>query len=210
MRVLVVERSHDDRSRSSTPSCRCRQIAVAGRSGRSSQCREGDLRRVARDRRHRRGAAWWQRPRPDRIRAPGAAAAADRRRRAPTPTRDEWCRHLAAGADRFVALDASSRSCATSSACSRGAYAAVARRAALLGRIAAGVTHDLNNYLAALAGDLSMLRRNPSDRRLVTQAIEIDRRDGAAHAHAARSTSAASRRRSARRLRAARPARCAS
>ena len=91
---------------------------------------------------------------------------------APTPTRDEWCRHLAAGADRFVALDGELAEL-------RDVVGTLARgtpqsldELALLGRITAGVTHDLNNYLTALAGDLSMLARNPIDHELVSQAIE--------------------------------------
>jgi signal transduction histidine kinase len=90
---------------------------------------------------------------------------------ASTPTRDEWCRHLAAGADRFVALD---RELAEL----RDVIGALARgtpqsldELALLGRLAAGVTHDLNNYLTALSGDLAMLARNPDDPALVQDAI---------------------------------------
>jgi len=91
---------------------------------------------------------------------------------AATPTRDEWCRHLAAGADRFVALDGELTEL-------RDVVGTLARgkqhsleELALLGRITAGVTHDLNNYLTALSGDLSLLSRNPDDHDLITQAIE--------------------------------------
>ena len=88
------------------------------------------------------------------------------------PTRDEWCRHLAAGADRFVALDSDLAEL-------RDVIVGLARSApqtsdelALVGRLAAGVTHDLNNYLGALSLDLAMLQRNPSETDLVTHAIE--------------------------------------
>lgn len=91
---------------------------------------------------------------------------------ADTPTRDEWCRHLAAGADRFVALD-------TEFSELREVITGLARTApqsndelALIGRLSAGVSHDLNNYLGALALDLAMLQRNPHETDLVSHAIE--------------------------------------
>jgi signal transduction histidine kinase len=91
---------------------------------------------------------------------------------ADTPTRDEWCRHLAAGADRFVALDSDLSEL-------RDVMKGLARTVpqtndelALVGRLASGVTHDLNNYLGALALDLAMLQRNPSETDLIDHAIE--------------------------------------
>lgn len=91
---------------------------------------------------------------------------------AETPTRDEWCRHLAAGADRFVELD-------TELSELRDVITGLARTVpqtddelALVGRLAAGVSHDLNNYLGALALDLAMLQRNPQEVDLIAHAIE--------------------------------------
>ena len=171
MRVLVVERSHDDRKSIVDALVPLPEIAVQGAvadlqtavkaifderpeivvTGVDLNGGSGiELIESAR-----------QSPRPPKIVVVAA-----------TPTRDEWCRHLAAGADRFVALDGELAEL-------RDVVGTLARgkqhsldELALLGRITAGVTHDLNNYLTALAGDLSLLARNPDDHELVAQAIE--------------------------------------
>lgn len=86
------------------------------------------------------------------------------------PTRDEWQRHLAAGADRFVERDGELdelRSVMETLAPPRPAPEDDLR---LLGRIAAGVTHDLNNYLGALSVTLALLDREPNAPELVAQA----------------------------------------
>lgn len=91
---------------------------------------------------------------------------------APSATRSEWCRHLAAGADRFVERDEDLDEL-------RDVLGMLSTRAAppedelrLLGRLAAGVTHDLNNYLGALSVTLALLERAPEDRSLVGDARE--------------------------------------
>ena len=171
MRVLVVERSHDDRRAIVDALVPMSEIAVQGAvadlqsaikaildeapeivvTGIELSDGSGlDLIESAR-----------QAPKPPKI-----VVVAD------TPTRDEWCRHLAAGADRFVALD-------TEFSELRDVITGLARTApqssdelALVGRLAAGVTHDLNNYLGALSLDLAMLQRNPQEVDLISHAIE--------------------------------------
>lgn len=171
MRVLVVERSHDDRKSIVDALVPIPEIAVQGA--------VADLQsavRVIFDERPELVVTGvdlgggsglqliesaLQAPRPPKI-----VVVAN------TPTRAEWCRHLAAGADRVVALDGELAEL-------RDVVGLLARgkpqsvdELAMLGRITAGVTHDLNNYLTALAGDLSLLARNPHDHDLITQAIE--------------------------------------
>jgi signal transduction histidine kinase len=91
---------------------------------------------------------------------------------APTATRAEWVRHLAAGADRFVERDEELDEL-------RDVLGNLSRPATpaedelrLIGRLAAGVTHDLNNYLGALSVTLAMLARQPDDPSLVAEARE--------------------------------------
>lgn len=91
---------------------------------------------------------------------------------APTPTRAEWCRHLAAGADRFVERDDQLDEL-------RDVLGTLSRpptpdedELRLIGRLAAGVTHDLNNCLGALSVTLSMIARQPDDPSLVDEARE--------------------------------------
>jgi signal transduction histidine kinase len=95
---------------------------------------------------------------------------------APAPTRDDWQRHLAAGADRFVERDRELDEL-------RAVMGTLARPAGgidddfrLLGRIAAGVTHDLNNYLGALGVTLALLDREPGSPELLVQARECTER----------------------------------
>jgi signal transduction histidine kinase len=80
---------------------------------------------------------------------------------APAPTRDDWQRHLAAGADRFVERDRELDEL-------RSVLGTLVRPREpddddlrLLGRITAGVAHDLNNYLGALGVTLALLAREP-------------------------------------------------
>ena len=42
----------------------------------------------------------------------------------------------------------------------------------LLGRMAAGVVHDLNNYLAVIHASLTLLERAPAERDLLSRALE--------------------------------------
>jgi signal transduction histidine kinase len=91
---------------------------------------------------------------------------------APTATRAEWVRHLAAGADRFVERDEELDEL-------RDVLGNLSRPATpaedelrLIGRLAAGVTHDLNNYLGALSVTLAMIERQPDDPSLVGEARE--------------------------------------
>ncbi len=171
MRVLVVERSHDDRRAIVDALVPMSEIAVQGavadlQSAMRAILDESpeivvtgielpdgsglDLIESAR-----------QAPKPPKI-----VVVAE------TPTRDEWCRHLAAGADRFVALDSDLAEL-------RDVITNLARTVpqtndelALIGRLASGVTHDLNNYLGALALDLAMLKQNPGEVDLIEHAIE--------------------------------------
>jgi signal transduction histidine kinase len=95
---------------------------------------------------------------------------------APAPTRDDWQRHLAAGADRFVERDVELdelRSVLGTLARPRPANEDELR---LLGRIAAGVTHDLNNYLGALGVTLALLDREPGSPELIGQARDAAER----------------------------------
>lgn len=92
---------------------------------------------------------------------------------APTATRAEWCRHLAAGADRFVERDDELDEL-------RDVLGTLSRPATpaedelrLVGRLAAGVMHDLNNCLGALSASLSMIERQPQDPSLIEEAREV-------------------------------------
>jgi len=92
------------------------------------------------------------------------------------PTRDDWQRHLAAGADRFVERDGELDEL-------RSVMGTLARPSnadedelRLLGRIAAGVTHDLNNYLGALGVALALLEREPGSPELLAQARDCAER----------------------------------
>jgi signal transduction histidine kinase len=95
---------------------------------------------------------------------------------APAPTRDDWQRHLAAGADRFVERDHELDEL-------RSVLGTLVRPREtddddlrLLGRITAGVTHDLNNYLGALGVTLALLAREPGSAELVEQARDCAER----------------------------------
>ena len=94
---------------------------------------------------------------------------------APTATRAEWCRHLAAGADRFVERDDELDELRdVLGMLSQPATPAEAEdELRLVGRLAAGVTHDLNNCLGALSVTLAMIERQPQDPSLVEEAREV-------------------------------------
>ena len=91
---------------------------------------------------------------------------------APAPTRDDWQRHLAAGADRFVERDGELDELRSVIGTLVPPRTSGEDDLHLLGRIAAGVTHDLNNYLGALGVTLALLDRDPGSPELVAQARE--------------------------------------
>lgn len=97
---------------------------------------------------------------------------------APAPTRDDWQRHLAAGADRFVERDRELDELRTVMGTLARPRDPAEDDLRLLGRIAAGVTHDLNNYLGALGVTLALLDRDPRSPELVAQARECAERMG--------------------------------
>ncbi|MEO8845485.1 MAG: response regulator [Kofleriaceae bacterium] len=83
----------------------------------------------------------------------------------PDATRDEWLRHLAAGADRFVECDthfAELRDVVTSLA-PQPKRETLDDQLRLLGRLAAGVVHDLDSYLSSISSAIEMLELAPSD-----------------------------------------------
>lgn len=98
-------------------------------------------------------------PRPPKIVVVGAA-----------PTRDDWQRHLAAGADRFVERDGELDELRAVVASLAVPPPPAEDDLRLLGRIAAGVVHDLNNYLGALGVTLALLEREREASDLVGQA----------------------------------------
>ena len=86
--------------------------------------------------------------------------------------RQVWRRHLAAGADRFVEPDAGMtelRDVVTSLA-STPASGLRDDELRLLGRMAAGVVHDLNNYIGVIAVMLDELERAPDHREVLADA----------------------------------------
>jgi signal transduction histidine kinase len=82
-------------------------------------------------------------------------------------TREEWRRHLEAGADRFVdrerGLD-ELRDVVGALVAGRTADSDDPMR--VVGRLAAGVAHDLNNYLAIIGATTDVLQRVPNDPKL--------------------------------------------
>lgn len=171
MRVLVVERSHDDRKSIVDALVPMPEIAVQGA--------VADLQSAVK-------AIFDERPEivvtGVDLHGGSGLELIESARQAPqppkivvvaaTPTRDEWCRHLAAGADRFVALDGELAELREVVGTLARGKAPSLDELALLGRITAGVAHDLNNYLTALGGELALLARNPHEHELITQAIE--------------------------------------
>lgn len=87
-------------------------------------------------------------------------------------SRAEWRRHLEAGADRFVDADTGLREL-------REVVGALASRTPidplrLLGRLAAGITHDFNNYLTVIGASLALYQRKPDDKLLAEARAAVD------------------------------------
>lgn len=87
-------------------------------------------------------------------------------------SRAEWRRHLEAGADRFVERDRELREL-------RDVVGQLAARQPidplrLLGRLAAGITHDFNNYLTVIGASLALYQRKPDDRLIADARAAVD------------------------------------
>lgn len=73
-------------------------------------------------------------------------------------------RYLAAGADRYViGENVSDIQAAVVDMRNNNSHLAAYQSQRLLGRMTAGVVHDLNNYLAVLDGSLELMNRHPED-----------------------------------------------
>jgi signal transduction histidine kinase len=99
----------------------------------------------------------------------------------PDATREEWLRHLEAGADRFVVSDANFEELldVVTSLTPHVKREVFDDELRLLGRLAAGVVHDLDNYLGSIGSAIEMLELAPSDpqiRARVRQGVEQARR----------------------------------
>jgi signal transduction histidine kinase len=79
-------------------------------------------------------------------------------------SRAEWQRHLDAGADRFVARDPQLHKLreVVAELASHAAGAELEDPIRLLGRMSAGVLHDLNNYLSVIGVIIKLLARAPT------------------------------------------------
>lgn len=96
------------------------------------------------------------------------------------PTREVCRRHLAAGAHRFVERDRGLRQlrevvaglAAPPPPTALDSPRLVDDELRLIGRMAAGVAHDLNNYLGVIHATLSLLEHAPRDRDLFTGAFD--------------------------------------
>jgi signal transduction histidine kinase len=86
---------------------------------------------------------------------------------------DACRRHLAAGAHRFVERDASLRQLREVVAgLAAPPPAPLEDELHLLGRMTAGVAHDLNNYLGVIHAALTLLEHSPGERDLFTGAFD--------------------------------------
>jgi signal transduction histidine kinase len=87
------------------------------------------------------------------------------------PTEEQRERYLAAGVDRYVGRDAELRSLQEAVVMLGRGRSSIAANDSLrlIGRLAAGASHDMNNYLAAATGLVGLLQRNPTDPSLWTQ-----------------------------------------
>jgi signal transduction histidine kinase len=172
MRVLVVEASHDDRRAIVDALLPLEQIAVQGavadvRSAMRAIAQETpDVVVTGTELADGSGIelieAAQRVPRPPRIVVV-----------APTATRAEWCRHLAAGADRFVERDEELDELRDVLGMLSAPATPAEDELRLVGRLAAGVTHDLNNCLGALSVTLAMIERQPQDSSLIEDAREV-------------------------------------
>jgi signal transduction histidine kinase len=88
-------------------------------------------------------------------------------------TRDVWRRYLTAGAHRFVERDTSLGELrdVVSNLVTPTSPSPIDDELRLLGRMAAGVVHDLNNYLAVIRVMIEMLQQSPTDADLATSAL---------------------------------------
>jgi signal transduction histidine kinase len=87
------------------------------------------------------------------------------------PTDDQRDRYMAAGVDRYIGRDAELRGLQEAVVMLGRGRSAVNGNDTLrlLGRLAAGAAHDINNFLAAATGLVGLLQRNPMDPSLWTQ-----------------------------------------
>lgn len=81
------------------------------------------------------------------------------------PSDEQRDRYLAAGVDRYVARDTDLRSLQDAVVLLGRTRSSVAMNDTLrvLGRLASGVAHDVNNYLTAVEGLVTLLQRSPQD-----------------------------------------------
>jgi signal transduction histidine kinase len=87
------------------------------------------------------------------------------------PTEEQRERYMAAGVDRYIGRDAELRGLQEAVVMLGRGRSSIAANDSLrlLGRLAAGGSHDRNNYLAAATGLVGLLQRNPMDPSLWTQ-----------------------------------------
>lgn len=87
------------------------------------------------------------------------------------PSDEQRERYLAAGVDRYVGRDAELRGLTDAVVTLGRGRSSIPGNDSLrlLGRIAAGASHDMNNYLFAAGSLVSLLQRNPTDPSLWTQ-----------------------------------------
>jgi len=90
------------------------------------------------------------------------------------PSEEQRERYMAAGVDRYVGRDAELRGLTDAVVnLGRGRSSIPANDSLrLIGRLAAGASHDMNNYLFAAGNLVALLQRNPTDPSLWTQLNE--------------------------------------
>ena len=97
----------------------------------------------------------------------------------PSPASEVWRRQVTAGAIQFVAGPSLDELCDVVAALSRPPDADRAAATGdddplrLLGRLAAGVAHDLGNYLSALAAVVALIDSAGADPALVARGVEL-------------------------------------
>jgi signal transduction histidine kinase len=77
---------------------------------------------------------------------------------------EQRARYMAAGADRYIDSDDVSDVQAAVAGLRAREGVSPFESQRLLGRMTAGIVHDLNNYLGVLDGSLELMQRNPDDR----------------------------------------------